>query len=66
MPQTACLVSQGVVATGSAAPLALVLLVVQLVAMLTCPLFWAFAASFIQVDLYNICWDSVLALCMLG
>ena len=66
MPHTSCLVSQGVVAACSAAPLALVLLVVQNVAVSACLLFWSFAASFIQVNLCNIYWDNVLALCMLG
>ena len=43
-----CLVSQGVVAASSAAPLVPVL-VVQLNAVSACLLFWAFAASFIQL-----------------
>ena len=66
MPHASCLVSQGVVPACSAAPFALVLLVVQHIAVSACPLFWAFAASFIQVDLHNVCWDSMLALCMPG
>ena len=55
MPHASCLVSQGVVAACSAAPVALVLLVVQLVAVSACPLFWAFAASFIQVGFCSAC-----------
>ena len=66
MPHASCLVSQGVVAACSAACLVLVLVVVQLNAVLACPLFWVFAASFIQVNFHNACWDSVSALCMLG
>ena len=50
MPHASCLVSQGVAAACSAAPLALVLLVVQCIAVSVCPPFWAFAASFIQVN----------------
>ena len=65
MPHASFLVFQGVVAACSGAPLALVLLVVQLVAVSACPLFWAFAASFIQVNFCSVCWDSVPALCML-
>ena len=61
-----CLVSQGVVAACSAAHLVLVLLVVQHIAVSACLLFWAFAASFMQVNLHNVCWNSVLALCVLG
>ena len=61
MPHASCLVSQGVVTPCSAAPLALVLLVVQCIAVSACLLFWAFAASFIQVNLCNVSWDSMLA-----
>ena len=66
MPHTSCLVSQGVVPACSAAPLVLVLLVVQLDAVSACLLFWAFAASFIKVKFYNACWNSMPALGMLG
>ena len=55
MPHAYCIVFQGVVAACSAAPLALVLLIVQLVAVPACPLFWDFAASFIQVNFCNAC-----------
>ena len=57
MPHASCLVSQGVVAVCSAAPLVLVLLVVQLNAVSACSLFWAFAASF---------YTSQILQCMLG
>ena len=68
IPHASSLVSQGVIAACSAAPLALVLLVVQLNAVSACPLLWAFAASFIQVNVANyagivclcsVCWDSM-------
>ena len=57
MPQASCPVFQGVVAACSAVPLSLVLLVVQCIAVSACPLFWAFVASFIQVNLCNECWN---------
>ena len=66
MPHASCLVSQGVVVASSAAPLFLVLHIVQLNAVSACLLFWTFAASFIQVNFCILCWDSVSALCMLG
>ena len=45
-----CPVFQGVVAACSVAPLALVLLVLQHIAVSACLSFWDFAASFIQVN----------------
>ena len=66
MLHASCLVSQGVVVASSATPVALVLLVVQLVVVSACLLFWAFAASFVQFNFCNACLDSVSALCMLG
>ena len=57
MPHASCPVFQGVVSACSAAPVAPVLLVVQHIAVSACPLFWAFAASFIQVNFTQ---------CMLG
>ena len=57
MPHTSCPVFQGVVAACSAAPVALVLLIVHCIAVSACLSFWAFAASFVQVTFVQ---------CMLG
>ena len=59
-----CLASQGVVAACSSC--AGLFWFYSYFAVSTCPLVWAFAATFIQCIFHNACWDSLSALMHAG